>query len=96
MPKEMAIAVPKRKSNVAAPKATHRGQIPITSAMPSDSSAAVAAQARNGMMNADMKELTWAVYCVKLAKFPQPPYFPQRPNRSATADKKTAPSAMRA
>jgi len=43
---------------VLAPKATQRGQTPRIKPMPSDSSAAVAAQARNGMTNAGMKELT--------------------------------------
>jgi hypothetical protein len=47
------------------------------------------------MMNAGMKELTCAVYCVKLAKFPQPLYLPQSPKRSATAEKAPA-SANRA
>lgn len=86
------MAVPKRKSSVAAPNATQRSRIPIISVMPSDNSAAVAAQATNGIMNAGMKELTCAVYCVKVAKFPQPPYLPQRPKRSATADRKAARS----
>jgi hypothetical protein len=44
--------------DVAAPNASQRSGIPIISVMPSDNSAAVAAQARNGIMNAGMKELT--------------------------------------
>ena len=63
------MAVPKGKSSVAALSATQRSRIPMISVMPSDNSAAVAAQARNGIMNAGMKELTCAVYCVKVAKF---------------------------
>src|ERR1700727_668037 len=96
MPNEIAIAEPKRRSKVVAPKAPQRGQIPTISAIPSISSAAVAAHARNGIMKAGMKEFTWPVYSVNLAKFPQAPYFPQRPRRSATADRKAAPSAIRA
>lgn len=58
MPREIAIAVPKRNNSPAAPSATQRRQTPRINPMPSDNSAAVAAQARKGIVNAGMKEFT--------------------------------------
>jgi len=60
-PNEIAIAVPNNTSSSALPSATQRSQTPVIKAIPSTSSATVAAQARNGMVNAGMKEFTWAV-----------------------------------
>ena len=61
MPNEMAMAVPNRTSSPAAASATKRSQIPRINVMPRKVSAIVAAQARNGIVNAGMKELTFAV-----------------------------------
>ena len=57
----MPMATPKMASNNALPRATQRGQTPRINASPSDSSAAVAAQARNGIVDAGMKDFTFAV-----------------------------------
>ena len=96
MPNDHAIARPNKASSTALQKETQRGQIPAMSATPSAISAVVDAQARKGMLNVGMKELTLAVYCSKLAKFPQLLYLPHSPNRSATADRNDTPSARRA
>src|SRR6266567_442891 len=95
-PREIAMATPKIASNRAEPSAIQRGQTPTIRPIPSNVSATVAVQATNGMTDAGRKELTSAVYLMKLAKFPQPPYLPHSPKRSATADRKAAPSAKRA
>ena len=55
------MAVPKSTSKSALASATQRRQIPINSATPRENSAAVAAQARNGIEDAGMKEFTLAV-----------------------------------
>jgi hypothetical protein len=60
MPKEIAIAVPNRTSSSALASAIQRGQIPIMSVTPRNNSAAVAAQARNGIVDAGMKEVAVA------------------------------------
>lgn len=61
MPNEIAIAVPKKVNNTALPIATHTRQIPKIKAMPKKSSAAVAAQARNGIVEVGMNEFTLVV-----------------------------------
>ena len=61
MPNEIAMAVPNKINNTALPIATHTRQIPKIKAMPKKSSAAVAAHARNRIVEAGMKELTMAV-----------------------------------
>src|SRR5215470_9775962 len=73
---------------------------PAISNIPKSVSATVAAHA-NGTVNAlGRKDVTAPVYSTKRAKFPQDtflaPYGPHKPKRSATADRKEAPSATRA
>ena len=70
MPNEIAMAVPNKNNNTALPRATQTRQIPKIKAIPKKSSAIVAAHARNGIVDAGMKEFTWAVYCTKCAKSP--------------------------
>ena len=96
MPNDHAIARPNKASSTALQKETQRAQMPAMSATPSAISAMVDAQARKGMLNAGMKELTLAVYRSKLAKFPQLLFLPHSPKRSATADRNEMPSATRA
>src|SRR5580704_17761047 len=91
----MAMDIPNRKRSAAALKATQRVQRPRINKRPSESSAIVAVHARNGMIDAGRKEFTSPVYFSKLPKFPQPPYLPQRPKRSATADKNGVARARR-
>jgi len=62
--------MPKRASRSALPRATQRKPMPLISATPKNSSAAVAAHARNGIVEAGMKEFTSAVYRTKCAKSP--------------------------
>lgn len=64
------MAMPNTANNKALPKATRRGHTPNIKAIPRTNSAAVAVQARNGMVKAGMKEFTSAVYLTKFAKFP--------------------------
>src|ERR1700741_1836668 len=96
MPNEIAMAVPNRTSSPAAASATKRSQIPRIKVMPRKVSAIVAAQARNGIVNAGIKELTFAVYSIKCLKLSGLVFSPQIPKRPATADKTAAPSANRA
>src|ERR1700747_16501 len=95
MPNEIAMAVPNRTSSPAAASATKRSQIPRINVMPRKVSAIVAAQTRNGIVNARMKELTFAVYSIKCLKLSGLVFSPQIPKRPATADKNPAPSANR-
>src|SRR5260221_12724580 len=90
------MAVPNKASNNAAASATKRAQIPRTKATPRKVSATVAAQARNGIVNAGMKELTSAAYSRKCLKLSGPAFSPQIPKRAATADKNAAARANRA
>jgi len=61
MPKEIAIAVPNKINNPALPRAIQTRQTPKIKVMPKKSSAAVAAHARNGIVDGGMKEFTLAV-----------------------------------
>jgi hypothetical protein len=61
MPNEIAMAVPNKINRTALPKATQTRQIPTIKAMPKNSSAMVAAHARNGIVEGGMKEFTLAV-----------------------------------
>jgi hypothetical protein len=65
-------SLPTSRFIVTNPLATHRVQMPMIRATPSDNSVAVTAQARTGMMNTGIKRNSHAppVYCSKLAKFP--------------------------
>ncbi len=58
MPNEIDMAMPNSASRTALPSATQRGQTPRINATPKLNSAAVAAHAKNGMVNAGMNELT--------------------------------------
>src|SRR5207249_9079362 len=60
----------------------------------------VAAHANDTVDELGKRDVTAPVYSTKRAKFPQDtffaPYGPHKPKRSATADRKEAPSANRA
>ena len=62
MPNEIAMAVPNKSSRMELPRAAQRSQMPSTRARPNASSATVADHARNGIVEAGMKEFTCAVY----------------------------------
>ena len=57
-PNEIAMAVPNRRSRSALPSAAQRSRTPRINATPRTSSATVAAQARNEMVDAGMNEFT--------------------------------------
>ena len=61
IPNEIAIAVPNSTSSTVLLSATQRGQIPASSAIPKNNSAAVAAQARKGIVYDGRNEFTSAV-----------------------------------
>src|SRR5215468_8231228 len=73
---------------------------PAMSNMPNRVSATVAAHANDTVNELGKRDVTAPVYSTKWAKFPQDtffaPYGPHKPKRSATADRKEAPSANRA
>src|SRR5215468_4126813 len=73
---------------------------PAISNIPKSVSATVAADANHTVNEPGNRDVTAPVYSTKRAKFPQDtffaPYGPHRPKRSATADRKEAPSANRA
>src|SRR6266481_6394067 len=73
---------------------------PAISNIPKSVSATVAAHANDTVNELGKRDVTAPVYSTKRAKFPQdtffPPYGPHKPKRSATADRKEAPSANRA
>src|SRR5262245_25629481 len=79
--------------------ADHRVKNPRIRATPRTTSATVAAQANAGTVGAGAQGFTRAVYAVKRWKSPHAtfavPAGPHRPNRSATALRKVAPSARR-
>src|SRR5439155_2865119 len=73
---------------------------PAISNIPRSVSATVAAHANDTVDELGKRDVTAPVYSTKRAKFPQDtffaPYGPHKPKRSATADRKEAPSANRA
>src|SRR5262252_1892538 len=73
---------------------------PAISNIPKSVSATVAAHANDTVDELGKRDVTTPVYSTKRAKFPQDtffaPYGPHKPKRSATADRKEAPSANRA
>src|SRR5499427_9881187 len=73
---------------------------PAISNIPKSVSAMVAAHANDTVDELGKRDVTTPVYSTKRAKFPQDtffaPYGPHKPKRSATADRKEAPSANRA
>src|SRR5215510_112996 len=68
--------------------------------IPKSVSPMVAAHANDTVHELGKRDVTTPVYSTKSAKFPQDtffaPYGPHKPKRSATADRKEAPSANRA
>src|SRR6266403_2880521 len=97
-PVTMPIANDKRRR----PERTEAIRIlkPAISNIPKSVSATVAAHANDTVNELGKRDVTAPVYCTKRAKFPQDtffaPYGPHKPKRSATADRKEAPSANRA
>jgi len=94
----MPIANDKRRR----PERTEATRIlkPAISNIPKSVSAIVAAHANDTVDELGKRDVTAPVYSTKRAKFPQDtffaPYGPHKPKRSATADRKEAPSANRA
>src|SRR5215472_7674647 len=97
-PVTMPIANDKRRR----PERTEAIRIlkPAISNIPRSVSATVAAHANGTVNELGKRDVTAPVYSTKWAKFPQDTFFapcgPQKPKRSATADRKEAPSANRA
>src|SRR3954470_12814218 len=73
--------------STALPSAARRTLKPTISATPNEISAAVALQARNGIVNAGMNELTSPVRRMNRSKCAQSMLRSQMPNRPATADR---------
>src|SRR6266853_2192832 len=97
-PVTMPIANDKRRR----PERTEAIRIlkPAMSNIPKSVSATVAAHANDTVNELGKRDVTAPVYCTKRAKSPQDTFFapcgPHKPKRSATADRKEAPSANRA
>src|SRR5215469_9531258 len=97
-PVTMPIANDKRRR----PERTEAIRIlkPAISNIPKSVSAMVAAHSNDTVNELGKRDVTAPVYSTKRAKFPQDtffaPYGPHKPKRSATADRKEAPSANRA
>src|SRR5712664_337714 len=97
-PVTMPIANDKRRR----PERTEAIRIlkPAISNIPKSVSATVAAHANDTVNELGKRDVTAPVYSTKRPKFPQDtffaPYGPHKPKRSATADRKEAPSANRA
>src|SRR6266576_641429 len=97
-PVTMPIANDKRRR----PERTEAIRIlkPVMSNIPKRVSATVAAHANDTVNELGKRDITAPVYSTKWAKSPQDTFFapcdPHKPKRSATADRKEAPSANRA
>src|SRR5215510_10750747 len=97
-PVTMPIANDKRRR----PERTEAIRIlkPAISNIPKSVSATVAADANDTVNELGKRDVTAPVYFTKCAKSPQDTFFapcgPHKPKRSATADRKEAPSANRA
>src|SRR5215472_219452 len=97
-PVTMPIANDKRRR----PERTEAIRIlkPAISNIPRSVSATVAAHANGTVNELGKRDVTAPVYSTKWAKSPQDTFFapggPHKPKRSATADRKEAPSANRA
>src|SRR4029453_2840471 len=100
LPKPMTMPIENEKSR--RPERTEAIRIlkPAISNIPTRVSATVAAHANDTVDELGKRDVTAPVYSPKRAKFPQDtffaPYGPNKPKRSATADRKEAPSANRA
>src|SRR5262245_35002012 len=96
------VIMPMANDNRRRPERTEAIRIlkPAMSNIPKSVSATVAAHANDTVDELGKRNVTAPVYSTKLAKFPQDtffaPYGPHKPKRSATADRKEAPSANRA
>src|SRR5262245_39157083 len=96
------VIMPMANDNRRRPERTEAIRIlkPAMSNIPKSVSATVAAHANDTVDELGKRNVTAPVYSTKRAKFPQDtffaPYGPHKPKRSATADKKEAPSANRA
>src|SRR4051794_8346017 len=96
------VTMPKANDKRRRPERTEAIRIltPAISNIPQSVSATVAAHANDAVNELGKIEVTAPVYSTKRAKLPQDtffaPYGPHKPNRSATADRKEAPSANRA
>src|SRR5262250_1504814 len=96
------VTMPKANDKRRRPERTDAIRIlkPAISNIPKSVSAMVAAHANDTANELGKRDVTAPVYSTKRAKFPQDtffaPYGPHKPKRSATADRKEAPSANRA
>src|ERR1044071_5932529 len=96
------VAMPTANDKRSRPERTETTRIlkPAISNIPKSVSATVAAHANDTVNELGKRDVTAPVYSTKRAKFPQDtffaPYGPHKPKRSATADRKDAPSANRA
>src|SRR6516165_4745694 len=96
------VTMPKANDKRRRPERTEVIRIlkPAISNIPKSVSATVAAHANNTVNELGKRDITAPVYSTKWAKSPQDtffaPYGPHKPKRSATADRKEAPSANRA
>src|SRR5262249_32587079 len=100
MPRPVTMPIANDKSR--RPERTEAIRIlkPAISNIPRSVSATVAANANDTVNELGKRDVTAPVYSTKWTKFPQDtffaPYGPHKPKRSATADRKEAPSANRA
>src|SRR6185503_13908205 len=100
MPRPVAMPIANDKRRRPERTETIRILKPAISNIPKSVSATVAAHANNTVNELGKRDVTVPVYSTKRAKVPQDtffaPYGPHKPKRSATADRKEAPSANRA
>src|ERR1043165_1151505 len=100
MPRPMAMPIANDKRRRPARTEAIRILKPAISNIPKSVSATVAAHANDTVNELGKRDVTARVYSTKRAKFPHDtfvaPYGPHKPKRSATADRKDAPSANRA
>src|ERR1041385_6522791 len=100
MPRPVAMPIANNKSRRPLRMEAIRTLKPAISNIPKSVSATVAAHANDSVNELGKSDVTAPVYSTKRAKFPQDtffaPYGPHNPKRSATADRKEAPSANRA
>src|SRR5215813_13290232 len=96
------VTMPMANDNRRRPERTETIRIlkPAMSNIPQSVSATVAAHASDTVDELGKRDVTAPVYSTKRAKVPQDtffaPYGPHKPKRSATADRKDAPRAIRA
>lgn len=99
IPSAKVIETANKSSSNPLRKATTRMYAPRMRPKPNKISAQVDAQARTGIARDGINQFSLAVYAVKCAKSPQAtflcPNVPQKPNRSATAERNEIPRANR-